>query len=156
VTLSTGYINRDNIISIAKESCLRLSPPFLPLVISFAEDHARLQRCHKHSWRGKGLTFAIKNFKKFYGKKHVRQIASKERQLPSKRAMNLETLRDDKSTLLIGKRCGSKTLLGPRTVIFNSGLLRMGKIWIRYIMKYLKKRVFSCERERKGRGNCPL
>jgi len=25
VTLSTGYINRDNIISIAKESCLRLS-----------------------------------------------------------------------------------------------------------------------------------
>ncbi|KYN13823.1 hypothetical protein ALC57_13897 [Trachymyrmex cornetzi] len=32
-------------------------------------NHARLQRCRKHSRRGKGLTFSIKRSKKFYEKK---------------------------------------------------------------------------------------
>lgn len=72
----------DNIVLIiAKISCLH------PPVISFA-DHARLQRCHKHPTHGKGLTFAIKSSKKFYGKK-TRKTDCVEGRLPSKRTMNI-------------------------------------------------------------------
>jgi len=61
--------------------------------------------------------FAIKSSRNFMGKKkHIRQIASKERQLPSKRAMNLKTLRDDKSTLL--KKMWKQNSLGTKDCYF--------------------------------------